>query len=153
MIIAVESSMLSGPWLAVDPAAIAVLTALETSVVAAAIVASAVITVTSAYNNNQLLAGDVASLLMVAAASLLLCAPLSVAATAANSDINRELVGGNVVKGAGTMTCSIITRAGKTSLRDYFEGSVYSWCQICIVIGGYCHAQCETSYNDAIGER
>jgi hypothetical protein len=122
MTIAVESLTLSGHWLAVDPAAVAVLAALETSIIAATIVASAAITVTSANNDNQLLAGNVASLLMAVAASLLLCAPLSIAATAANSDINQELVGGNVVKGAGTTTCSIITRAAKTSLHDYFEG-------------------------------
>ncbi len=54
--------------------------------------------------------------------SSLLCAPLSVAATTAKSDIKQELVGGNAVKGAGTTTCSIITRAAKTSLHDYFEG-------------------------------
>jgi hypothetical protein len=119
MTIAVESLTLSGHWLAVDPAAVAVLAALETSVIAAAVVAAAPVTVTSADNDNQLLAGNVASLLMAAAASLLLCAPLSIPITAANSDINQELVRGNFVKGAGTTTCSIITRAAKTSLPDF----------------------------------
>jgi hypothetical protein len=112
MTIATESSS-SGPWSAVDPAAIAVLAALETSVVAATVVASATVTVTSANDDNQLSAGDVASLSTAAAVPLLLCAPSSVAATAANSDINQELVGGNVVKGVGITTCSIITRAAK----------------------------------------
>jgi hypothetical protein len=113
MTIATESLTSCGPWLAIDPAAVAVLTALETSVVAAAVIASAAVPVTSANNDNQLLAGDVASSSTAAAALLLLYAPLSVAATAAKSDINKELVGGNVIKGAGTMTCSIITRASK----------------------------------------
>jgi hypothetical protein len=99
MTITAESSTLSSPWSAVDPAAAAVLAASKTSVVAATIVASAAIAVTSANNDNQLLAGYGVSSLTMALSLSLLCAPLSVAPTAANSDINQELGRGNVVKG------------------------------------------------------
>ncbi len=93
-------------------------------VVATFVVASAAVAITSAEGDSQLSAGDVLSSSTAAAALLLLYAPLSVAATTtvANSDINQDVVGGNAVKGAGTTTCSIITRATKTSLRGYFEG-------------------------------
>ncbi len=119
MTIAAESSMLSGPWSVLDPVVVSVLAASETCVVAAAVIASAAVAITSADNYNQQSARDVASLSMAVAASSMLGVPLSVATTAANSDINQELIGGNVVRGAGTKTCSIITRATKTSLCDY----------------------------------
>jgi hypothetical protein len=122
MTIAMKPSTSTGPQLVVDPAAITVLAALEMSIIAATVIASATIAITSANNVNQLSAGDIASSATAAAASLLLCAPLSVAATATSSEFNHELARGNVVKGAGTRTCSIITRAAKTSLHEYFEG-------------------------------
>jgi hypothetical protein len=120
MAIAAELLSPSGPPSAADWAAVSIPAAAEMSILAAAIVASAAVAITSDDNDNQLSAGDIASSLTAAEASLLLCAPLSVATTATNSKINQELVGGNVVKGAGTTTCIIVTGAAKTSLSDYF---------------------------------
>jgi hypothetical protein len=50
MMIAAESLMLSGPWSSIDPAAIAVIAALETNIISSAVVASAAVAVPSANN-------------------------------------------------------------------------------------------------------